>query len=229
MRHLRLLLPVALVLAAAPHAARAEVETRIALQTFHGVMVARTVRNLSAPEAATNPMLFVSVAGAVSVGALLAGINVGGAWGGAANRYDGFAGAFAGAELAPGPSLIRFVGEGGLHFVAGAGGDWSGSSDAPTVALPYLGVRAAMESQLSARRRTLSLGGSAFVRVDLSRRDVSGSVTEETCSLICGPVRVKTSMEVGGVMIGFGVSLAWWSDVPRRASAGWHTSAGAPG
>jgi hypothetical protein len=159
----------------------------------------------------------------------LAGINVGGAWTLAANRYDGFAGAFAGAELAPGPSLIRFVGEGGLHFVAGAGGDLSGSSDAPTVALPYVGLRAAMESQFAGRRRRLSLGGWTFVRVDVGRRDVSGSVTEETCSLICGPRRVKTSLEVGGVMIGLGVSLTWWSDVPRRPSAGWHTSAGAPG
>ena len=198
-----------LVCVAAPRAARAEVESGVALQTFHGVMVARTVRDLSSPNVATDPMFYLSVAGAVSAGPLLGGISVGGAYGLAAYRFDGFAGAFVGGEVGSGPLGIRLVGEGGLHVVVGAGGDLSGSSDAPTVVLPFVGVRAAVERRLGFARRILALGGSAFVRVDEGRRDVSGSKMVETCSLICGTVPVKTSLEVGGAMIGVGVSLTF--------------------
>jgi hypothetical protein len=213
----RLLLSFALTLAA-PAAARADLETGVAMQLNPALTVARTVRDVSAPSPDFNAMPGLSATAELTKGAGVLGIVTGAAWGWSIYRFDGFLGLTGGAELAGRRALVRLVGEGGLHVLTGAGGTFQNDADMPIAVLPYFGARAAVEAQTGARRRH-SIGLSAFVRVDAEHAVVNGTLHHRCgfVDLLCSESTYPISREVGGLMMGFSVSLTWWSDAWFRA------------
>jgi hypothetical protein len=199
-------------------ASSARAETRFALEANVGMMISRTVRYVSGgssyPDSTLMPTL--SVSEELSVGPLLLGASVGGALGGLVSRFDGFAGGLAGAEIAAGRVVLRLVGEGGLHLIEGAGGDFSYEARVPSVALPYIGARAALETRIGSGRSRLWFGASPFARRDVGRRAVSGSLTRVCTfdpSFFCSASTGPADLDVGGTMIGFSVSLTWRPEV----------------
>jgi hypothetical protein len=194
-------------------------EAGVELEAGLGVLITRNVRNSSSDRVSTTVMPMTSVSAGLTRGSLLVGVDLGGASSFPVAREDGFAGGYAGAELVLDRSLARIVAEGGMHWVAGAGGDSSHNSDAATVALPFVGLRLATESKMTRANRSLFLGVSAFVRLDLGRRQVSGTV-RETCPFLtfdCEYPPVASTFDVGGVTVGLSVSLTSWSDRWFRA------------
>ena len=190
-----------------PRVARAGEGLRVELEGGSGVMASQAVRNLTTPGANTTWSAMVSASGAVGFGPLVGGIDVDlGCFGPLAL----FAGGFAGSELVLDGSVLRGVVEFGMHAAANPGDDWSHHSDAPTVTLPYVGLRIATEKQLM-QGHLLALGVSGFARVDLAHQQVTGTVTQ-SCDFLdfdCENPQVPSTFDVGGVTFGVGVSLTF--------------------
>jgi hypothetical protein len=195
---------------AAPRVARAGdgPRMRVELEGGSGLMASQAVRNLTTPGASTTWSGMVSASGAVGFGPWVAGVGVDVGWVGPVAL---FAGGFAGSELLVDGSVLRGVVEFGMH-AAEPGNDWSHHSDAPTVTLPYVGLRIATEKQLI-QGHLLALGVSGFVRVDLAREQVSGTVIK-SCDFLdfdCENPQVATTFDVGGLTFGAQVSLTFGS------------------
>jgi hypothetical protein len=197
-----------------PRAARAAGGPRIELEANVNPTMSWTVRNLASSSADTTILVLYSISGAVLAGPVLAGVNVGAAGGWFSSRLETFAGGFVDSELFLDRTLLRAVAEGGMHWVEAAGSDSSHLSFAPTVELPFVGMRIALERQMVWRKRTVSLGASAFLRADLGRKQVSGDLFQRCAfgTFDCETPPVPNTFDVGGLMIGAGISLTWGSD-----------------
>lgn len=210
---MRSLLVFPLALAATLGAARpaSAAGVRAELEGGSSLMASQSVRNLTSPGAPTAYRAMVSVTGALGVGPWVGGLNLDGGFGWFDGRLDGFAGVFSGGELLLDGALLRGVVEFGAHDIVGPGADSSHNSDAPDVVLPYAGFRIGTEARLM-RGHLLSLGLSAFVRVDLAHQQVTGNVTLRCDSWDdCNNPMVPSTIDVGGVTFGVGVSLTFGS------------------
>jgi hypothetical protein len=188
-------------------------EAGVELEASGGLMTSWAVQNPAATSSDTTYLLLLSIAGAVSAGPFVAGVNLGGGGGAFTGRVEGFAGGFVGADLSGGRMLVRLVVEGGAHGVVEPGSDSTYHSYAPTVTLPYVGFRLSVERQLSKRRHVLTLGASAFVRTDLGQREVDTTVIKhcDGFDFDCQSPEIPATFVVGGPMIGAGVSLTFGS------------------
>ncbi len=211
-------LPLVLVASAMaialPRAARAADGPRIELAANVDPAMSWTVRNLASSGADTTVLVLYSISGAVLVGPVLAGVNVGAAGGWISSRLETFAGGFVGSELFLDRTLLLAVAEGGMHWVESAGNDSSYLAQTATAELPFVGMRIALEKQMIWQKRTLSLGASAFLRADLGREQVSGTLSQRCAfgDFDCDTPPIPSSFEVGGLMVGAGISLTWGSD-----------------
>jgi hypothetical protein len=208
-----MLLPLAFVAAIGVARPAWAGEAGVELEAGGGLMTSWAVQNAAATSTDTTVLLLLSIAGAVTAGPLVAGVNLGGGGGTFTGRVEGFAGGFVGVDLTEGRTLARFVVEGGAHAVVEPGSDSNYHSYAPTVTLPYVGFRLSVERQLSKRRHVLTLGASAFVRTDLEQHEVNTTVIKhcDGFDFDCQSPEIPATFEVGGLMIGAGVSLTFGS------------------
>jgi hypothetical protein len=187
-------------------------DPRLELEGGSGLMASQAVRNLTTPGGNTTWSGLVSVSGAIGLGPWVGGFDLDGGSGWFSGPVNGFAGVFSGSELLLDGTILRGVVEFGMHAIDAPGSDSSHHSDAPTVTLPYVGLRIATERQLM-RGRLLALGVSGFVRVDLAHKEVTGTVFQ-TCPFLdfdCENPQIPSSFDVGGVTFGMGVSLTFGS------------------
>jgi hypothetical protein len=200
---------------ALPGAARAADGPRVELEGDLGLMFSATVRNVASSAPDTSLQSFYSGSAGLSVGPVLVGANVGAALSWFGGRLETFAGGFIGSELMLDRTLLRAVAEGGLHWVEQPGNDGTYfSTDMPSARLPFVGMRLALEREMIFHKRTLSVGASAYLRADVEHEQVSGTVIR-SCAFAdfdCENPALPATLDVGGLMVGLGVSVTWGTD-----------------
>jgi hypothetical protein len=177
-----------------------------------GPAVVKTARTL--PSTGTSLAVSLSVAGSISIGPLVAGISADGTYDVFSDAPQAFGGGFLGGELKLGRLVFQLAAEGGGHLVVNPGADWSHTSTAPNVLLPYLGGRLRIDRLVHtwSRQGSIVVGVSAFVREDVKHELVAG-VVSPTCFGIdegCQPGTTTSQFDVGGTTAGIVLDFSWW-------------------
>lgn len=184
-----------------------------------GPAVFQTVRtsyssNLGTTDVDTTLAAAISVAGTMSMGPVVAGLSVDGTYA-VVNFPHAFAGGFLGAELKLGKVMVQLAAEGGEHLVVNPGADWSHTSTAPSVLLPYFGGRLRVERLVRSwsEKGSILVGVSAFYREDVKHETVTGTLSDR-CLGICegsGLLPGPDQFDVGGTSAGLVLDFTWWA------------------
>jgi hypothetical protein len=160
-----------------------------------GPAVFQTVRtsyssNLGTTDVDTTLAAAISVAGTMSMGPVVAGLSVDGTYA-VVNFPHAFAGGFLGAELKLGKVMVQLAAEGGEHLVVNPGADWSHTSTAPSVLLPYFGGRLRVERLVRSwsEKGSILVGVSAFYRHRHAERPLPRHLRGERPAAWPRPVR----------------------------------------
>jgi len=194
---------------AAPVRAAADPEVRFTWGADLGLMSSRIVHGTAGDAVGSSLMSYLALSGGLSLGGLVAGVDVEGSAAWLLGRADGFTGAFVGARFAGEGILLQIAGEIGEHFVAGAGGDASHNSDGDT-SLPYAGLMLQVGLRVS-RRHDIYLGASAFLRHDLQHRQITATVIPR-CNFFdfdCDAPQDMRVLDVGGTTFGLAFNMTW--------------------
>jgi hypothetical protein len=206
-------------LAHADDAVAADSANGLALSFDVGPAVFQTVRTsypfgLGTTDVDTTLAAVVSVAGTLSMGPVVAGIGADGTFN-VISIPHAFAGGFVGGELKLGKLMVQFAAEGGGHVVTHPGTDWSHTSTAPNVILPYVGGRLRIDRlvRTTSRKGSILVGISAFYHQDVKHETVTGSLTDR-CFGICegsGALPGPDQFDVGGTAGGLVLDFTWWA------------------